>query len=86
MGVSNRQITSMAHDDFIPSDDFPEEIDHEFKDNIVCPHCGFEHRDSYEWGQWNDECGEGECSECEKPFKWSREISVSYSTKKLGEE
>lgn len=54
------------------------EIDHEFTDEIVCPHCGHEHGDSWEW---RGDDGEADCDDCGKPFEWSRNVSVCYSTK-----
>lgn len=48
-------------------------------DEIVCPHCGHEHRDSFEF----DDSGITECEACEKPFTYNREISITYSTEKL---
>lgn len=53
-------------------------FDHEYSDEVICPHCGYEHGDSWEMGE-----GDNECSECEKPFSMSRNVSVTYSTEKL---
>jgi hypothetical protein len=69
----------MAHDDFIPSDDFPEEIDHDFTDEVVCPHCGWQSRDSWEL----DDSGYMDCEECEKEFFFERNITVRYCTGKI---
>jgi hypothetical protein len=63
-----------------------EAIDHEFTDEIVCPHCGHVHSESYEFGGGGEGDGEDECGECGKKFYWSRTISVSYSTSKPKEE
>jgi transposase-like protein len=45
-------------------------------DNIVCPWCGYEHRDSWEMSD-----GDYECHGCEKPISVtsysSREITTS---------
>jgi len=49
------------------------------EDNIRCPYCGHEHRDSWEFGLGEDD-GEDECVECERSFKWSRQVTVTYST------
>lgn len=57
------------------------EIDHEYTDEIVCPFCGNEFSDSFEYGEGED-IGLIECGECEKEFYATRNISVSYSTKK----
>ena len=55
------------------------EIYHEYTDEIICPHCGEEMMDSWEYS----EDGEDECWECGKKFSYSRYTSVSYSTKKI---
>jgi hypothetical protein len=53
---------------------------------IVCPWCGYVDRDSWEWEPSNGPGGEGdgthECGECEREFLVSRNISVSYSSRK----
>jgi len=46
--------------------------------NVICPYCGKSQQDSWELGNGGAETGITECSECEKEFKWEREISVSY--------
>ncbi len=52
-------------------------VEHEYTKEIVCPYCGEEVGDSWEF---NDDCGEWECNECGKKFNWSRTITVEYST------
>lgn len=54
--------------------------DHEFTANIVCPYCGEEHGDSWEYSE-----GETECVECERRFDMVRVVEVSYVTSKLPE-
>ena len=57
------------------------EIDCEGTDEVVCPHCGHEHSDSSEFfGRHED--AEVECSECEKWFWVTRDVSVSYTSRK----
>lgn len=51
---------------------------------IVCPYCGHEHCDSWEYGAGDDN-GETECGECGLPFLWTREVSVTYSTTTIPE-
>lgn len=53
--------------------------DHTYTDEIICPHCGYEHSDSWEY-EGND--GVIECGNCEKPFSYCRDVSVTYSTHK----
>jgi hypothetical protein len=54
------------------------EIDHRYTHEIVCPHCGHKHRDSWEYGE-----GEHDCALCERPFDLTRDVSVTYSTEKI---
>lgn len=56
------------------------EIDHKYTDELVCPYCGHEHRDSWEA---SDDDGSFWCGECDAEFSYTRHISVSYSTSKL---
>lgn len=48
-------------------------------DEITCPYCGYEYRDSWEFRK---DDGEEECSECEKKFRWSRGSKVWYDSAK----
>ena len=54
-------------------------IDHEYTDDIVCPYCGYTHRDSWELGA---DYGDHDCGSCGKIFLYERDIVVSYSTSK----
>ena len=58
------------------------EIDHEFTDEIVCPHCGYKVSDSWEWP---DE-GKGYCEVCGRHYKYTRDVSVTYCTEKIDED
>jgi hypothetical protein len=55
------------------------DIDHEYTDEIVCPWCGEVHGDS--WERHSNE-GEDDCQSCGKSFRWSRNVTVDYSTEK----
>lgn len=55
------------------------EIDHEFTDEVVCPYCGREHCDSWEYS----DDGTEECNDCGKTFNYTRNVTVEYSTSKL---
>jgi hypothetical protein len=55
------------------------EIDHNCTDHAVCPHCGHEHRDDWEW---QGEEGTHECDDCGEPFKWYAEVSRTWDTEK----
>lgn len=55
--------------------------DCDLTDNIVCPWCGFEDRDSwdYEFRQGKTECW---CADCGKEITVFENISVSYTSHK----
>ena len=57
--------------------------DHEWTDEPVCPHCGAEQGDAWEWG---DDDGETDCNSCERPFSYTRYIIVNWSTQKSAKE
>ena len=53
--------------------------------NPVCPHCGHEHRDAWEWsfGSRCDGTTLGvECDHCGEEFDCDRVVDVSYTTRK----
>lgn len=53
------------------------EIDHEYTDDIVCPYCGAEFLDSWEYKD-----DDFPVCDCGKRFISRRDISVSYTTEK----
>ena len=55
------------------------EIEHEGTEEIVCPWCGYEFKDSWEF----KENGETECYGCEKRFKHYQIINVTYDTERI---
>lgn len=55
------------------------EIVHEDTEEIICPWCGYEFQDSWEF----EENGEHECYGCGKSFKFSRIIDVTYDTERI---
>ena len=58
-----------------------ENIEHEYTDEIVCPYCGYEFNDSYEYGDDDTvDIGLVECQECEKEFYTTRNFIITYST------
>jgi DNA-directed RNA polymerase subunit RPC12/RpoP len=59
------------------------EIDHEYTDEVVCPYCGFEYGDSYEFFTGCHENSEAQCEGCNKYFAMTRNVSVDYSTSKM---
>jgi transcription elongation factor Elf1 len=48
-------------------------------DEVICPHCGHEYSDSWEF---DGDTGNIECCECEKEFGYERNIEITYSTSK----
>lgn len=57
------------------------EHDTENTSNAICPHCGYEHHDCFEWGADEDEYN---CNRCSLPFTYFREVSIEYTTVKKG--
>jgi hypothetical protein len=47
-------------------------------DKVICPHCGYDHRDPWEMGE-----GEHGCHDCGNLFELSTETYRTYSTRKL---
>lgn len=56
------------------------EIECKNTDEIVCPYCGFEFSDSWEYDQDTEEI---DCLECDKTFNMTRNVYIDYSTSKL---
>jgi DNA-directed RNA polymerase subunit RPC12/RpoP len=59
--------------------DWQPEFEHELTDEVVCPHCGYEHQDSFEFSDY----GESECGDCGETFWHEREITYTYATRKI---
>jgi hypothetical protein len=57
-----------------------DDIDHDYTQEIVCPHCGEEHGDSWEYNLGDSDTIEVECEECSEPFYATCCIEVTYST------
>lgn len=54
------------------------EVEHEYTNEVVCPHCGEELMDSWELY----EEGEYQCDECGEEYHYERNIIVTYTTRK----
>ncbi|ADG70092.1 hypothetical protein Plim_4285 (plasmid) [Planctopirus limnophila DSM 3776] len=54
------------------------ELDTDFTDEIVCPWCGYEHRDKWEYQE-----GEQFCGDCGRKFFLGIHTKVTYSTERL---
>jgi hypothetical protein len=52
-------------------------------ENVRCPYCLELQSDSWELGDGEEGCGETECEDCGKEFRWAREISINYKGKPL---
>ena len=48
-----------------------------YTSEVICPHCGYQHRDSWEMSE-----GEQECPDCERKYEISKYVEVSYTTTK----
>ena len=59
-------------------------FDTEHRDNIVCPDCGYEDRDSWEvhFGPGLDGETEHECADCGQKMKVERCCTITYTTRK----
>lgn len=53
------------------------DINHDYTDFPVCPHCGYAEHDHWEL---RGEDGETDCNACGKPFLWARHTRITYST------
>ncbi len=63
-------------------------IDHEYTNNMVCPYCGHEQTDIYEYkGAYEDDNPiRVDCQECEKEFESSCYVSYSFTTSTVDKE
>jgi hypothetical protein len=52
-------------------------------DEITCPHCGHEHRDSWDHQLADGDSTEVTCDKCERDMLVTCCVSVSYTTQKL---
>lgn len=55
------------------------EIEHEYTDELVCPYCGYEKTDSWEY---HEDEGGVDCDECDKSYLYTRVVTVEYITDK----
>jgi len=58
------------------------DIDHEYTNEIVCPHCGYKFKNSWEYtAECESDCTIC-CKNCEKEFYAGMNVEVTYSTTK----
>ena len=50
---------------------------HNYESDIICPHCGYVERNSWEYSEESDTI---DCPECGEPFEYQRHVEVTYST------
>lgn len=55
------------------------EFDTDLTDEIVCPECGHEESDSWEYGDL-ESSGRVTCGRCSREFWATRNVSITYST------
>lgn len=55
-------------------------MEHTYENQIKCPYCDWEDRDSWEFTE--DE-GEQTCGKCEKEFNVTRNVDITYSTSRI---
>jgi len=48
----------------------------------ICPYCGYEHKDSWEYNLSDGESIITECHNCDKSFLIGCDIIITYSTEK----
>lgn len=60
-----------------------EEYETDYTDTPICPWCGHNHYDAFEWFMENGEYLEKNCDSCKKPIEVSCSIDVSYCTEKV---
>lgn len=59
-----------------------EDIDYKNTDEIVCPYCGYEFSDSWEFDM-NHNSTKIKCAECNKEFECEAETTIKYASAKL---
>ena len=59
-----------------------ENIDHEYREEIICPYCGYKYDNSHELFHENSEIAEVQCENCDETFFAEQIIDVTYSTYK----
>lgn len=55
-------------------------MEHEWTEEIVCPYCGDEDPDSWEWNGGEEGDGHTDCKSCGREFYVQRHVLITYST------
>lgn len=58
----------------------PPKSDCSYTDELTCPYCGYEDRDSWEC---REDDGEATCGHCEKDYSYIRNVEVTYTTTEI---
>jgi hypothetical protein len=58
----------------------PTGLDLQYNDHPICPYCGAEDEGAWEM---EGEDGTTDCGECEREYRWSRNVSVTYDTERM---
>ena len=58
------------------------QIDLDYTDEPVCPHCGAEMADAWEYQLLDGDSEVVDCGRCGQQYKMTRNIDVTYSTAK----
>ena len=58
------------------------EIKHKYTKEIVCPYCGYEFSDSWDYSSDLEDIGLIDCENCDKSFYANRIVTIDYSTEK----
>jgi len=61
-------------------------IEHEYTRNMVCPYCGHENMDSWEYAPDKEDLGEVECGECGRNYIARRIVTIQYVTEAIASE
>jgi len=54
-----------------------------YTDCPVCPYCGDQDENAWELGSGGEEDGSTQCGNCNRPYMYQRQISVTYSTRPI---
>jgi transcription elongation factor Elf1 len=60
--------------------------EYDYENDITCPYCGYKDRDSWEVMSGEEDLGVIECGHCCKEFEAFRNVSITYTTKKIDNE
>lgn len=63
--------------------DVGREFSLDYKNEPVCPHCGEEVKDAWDYGFEEDRQTEIQCPNCEKEFWVIANVTITYSTGKI---